>query len=102
MAQPKLYELKSGVELNGATEPAKKEKAARKLTLGQRLEKERGKGSTSALGVGGNRSMTFETKRATSERQKKEAENKKHMEERKKMRRSAKGLKMAAVKPGLS
>uniref|UniRef100_V5I4W3 Putative nucleolar protein 10 n=1 Tax=Ixodes ricinus TaxID=34613 RepID=V5I4W3_IXORI len=94
-AGPKMYELKSGVELTGPrSESIKREKMSRKLTLGQRLERERtGVGSA---GAGGNRSMTFELKKTPMERKREEAE-KRHMQERRKGRRSAKGLKMAAV-----
>lgn len=103
---PKMYELKSGVELRDGVLDGKKEmvdavrklqKTAQKLTLGQRLEKERSAAGT-VVGASGNRMMTFELKKTRTERDR-ETKSKVHMAERKKVRRSTKGLKMGKPAP---
>lgn len=99
---PKMYELKSGVELHGGvlcgrTESVgavkKKQKAAHKLTLAQRLERDN-RGAT--VGASGNRMMTFESRRTKVERDQEE-KVKAHMAERREVRRSTKGLKMTRL-----
>lgn len=100
--QPRMYELKTGVDFDGSIQKGakvvQKEKHARKLTLEQRLESVAKTGLMAAPGsAGGNRAMTFDL-RKTPAQQKREEEKKKHMEERQKSRRSTKGLKMKAFK----
>lgn len=103
---PKMYELKSGVELRDGVFDGKREsvdavkrlqKTAQKLTLGQRLERERS-GAGTVVGASGNRMMTFELKKTRFERDREE-KTKVHMAERKKVRRSTKGLKMGKAPP---
>lgn len=103
---PKMYELKSGIELRDGVLDGKREavdavrklqKTAQKLTLGQRLEKERS-GAGAVVGASGNRMMTFELKKSRTERDR-EVNAKVHMAERKKVRRSTKGLKMGKPAP---
>uniref|UniRef100_A0A131Z2N6 Ribosome biogenesis protein ENP2 n=1 Tax=Rhipicephalus appendiculatus TaxID=34631 RepID=A0A131Z2N6_RHIAP len=99
---PKMYELKSGVELHGGVlcgkaesvgAVKKQQKAAQKLTLAQRLAKDN-VGAT--VGAGGNRMMTFESRRTKVERDREE-KVKAHMAERREVRRSTKGLKMTRL-----
>lgn len=96
---PKMYELKSGVELHGGVLSGKTEsvatvkKAAQKLTLAQRLERDN---VGTAVGAGGNRMMTFESRRTKVERDREE-KVKAHMAERREVRRSTKGLKMTRL-----
>lgn len=103
---PKMYELKSDVELRNGILDGKREavdalrklrKTAQKLALGQRLEKERS-GAGAVVGASGNRMMTFELKKTRMERNREE-NAKVHMAERKQVRRSTKGLKMGKPAP---
>ncbi|XP_075531428.1 nucleolar protein 10 lethal (2) 34Fd [Dermacentor variabilis] len=96
---PKMYELKSGVEFHGVIYGKsenvdivkKQQKAAQKLTLAQRLDKN----STGAeVGASGNKMMTFAL-RKTKVEQDREEKVRAHMVDRRKARRSAKGLKMS-------
>lgn len=96
---PKMYELKSGVELHGVLcgrgenvdTVKKQQKAAQKLTLAQRLDRN---STGAAVGAGGNKMMTFELRKTKVERDREE-KVKAHMVERRNARRSAKGLKMS-------
>lgn len=97
---PKMYELKSGIKLHdgllcggsGNVDSVKKQqKAAQKLTLAQRLERN---SAGEAVDSSGNRMMTFKL-RKTKVEQDTEEKVKAHMLERRKARRSAKGLKMS-------
>lgn len=96
---PKMYELKSGVELHGVLcgrgenvdTVKKQQKAAQKLTLAQRLDRN---STGAAVGAGGNKMMTFELRKTKFERDREE-KVKAHMVERRNARRSAKGLKMS-------
>uniref|UniRef100_A0A2R5LEN2 Putative nucleolar protein 10 n=1 Tax=Ornithodoros turicata TaxID=34597 RepID=A0A2R5LEN2_9ACAR len=98
--QPRMYELKSGIQFDGSLQKSgkvvQKEKHARKLTLEQRLQSEAGS-ELACSGAGGNRAMTFDL-RKTPNQQRWEEEKRKHLEERRKSRRSTKGLKMKAFK----
>uniref|UniRef100_L7M2E5 Uncharacterized protein n=1 Tax=Rhipicephalus pulchellus TaxID=72859 RepID=L7M2E5_RHIPC len=96
---PKMYGLKSGVELDGGVlcgktasvgTVKKQQKAAQKLTLAQRLARDN---TGATVGAGGNRMMTFESRRTKVERDREE-KVKAHMAERREVRRSTKGLKM--------
>ncbi|XP_050048922.2 nucleolar protein 10 [Dermacentor andersoni] len=96
---PKMYELKSGVEFHGVIYGKgenvdivkKQQKAAQKLTLAQRLDRN----STGAeVGASGNKMMTFAL-RKTKVEQDREENVRAHMVDRRKARRSAKGLKMS-------
>ncbi|KAH9380323.1 hypothetical protein HPB48_013382 [Haemaphysalis longicornis] len=95
---PKMYELKSGIELRDGVLDGKREavdavrklqKTAQKLTLGQRLEKERS-GAGAVVGASGNRMMTFELKKSRTERDR-EVNAKVHMAERKKAQKVEQG-----------
>uniref|UniRef100_A0A1E1XDF1 Putative nucleolar protein n=1 Tax=Amblyomma aureolatum TaxID=187763 RepID=A0A1E1XDF1_9ACAR len=99
---PKMYELKSGVEIQGGVLEGKSEtveavrrqqKTARRLTLAQRLDRVKADANAVQAGAGGNRMMTFELRKTKAERDR-EQRAKVHMTERKKVRRSAKGLRM--------